>query len=1022
MLLVFGLLACEERAPEETPVAAGENGAGNAGAAHVVTLTFRGDWDPERAELSMHLDPPAPGSPLYCERRVTSGRPDTLSLDTRAASIDTTVSGCGFPFEFPYDTLGMFCATVDLTSHFAVRIEDAFAEILTVSPDTGHNGYRHPYGTGADLATVVPGAGAPSDLSGGLWAYGALDPGETVARSWTFEYQPEPFSFEGRIVVAVPERRDGADDNCDGNVDEAPYASGEACATDAECYHGWCDAGVCVDPRVACPAGLWGPDCTQVCACDDGLYCNGEEVCDARAGCLPGSPPAIDDGYPCTLDYCDEARDEVRHAPICDPITCGVRASHPPLACAEGEICTRPDPFADSECVDASCPGDLPRDPSNNNLCVSDCGDISVCAGPGGTGQWWPLTSSTGDCVCETVDGWFVDPAVSAAPQPCDGDGDGWVRASASAALEGGDPAVAANARCAVRRVDGVVLENELGERLLLEPADAIPLYEPDAVDAQASIDADPVAFPPLASGGAGTGRAPVAEELNALTKMCVSSDADFNQNGVADVAEGHRTTATAWPGELNVLQPFTYFAELHRSWVEAEGAGGFRLVISEARRCEGELPVRYRDAASDRSAYAHHCVRGRSVTFGEAADGIGEDFGQHTCEAASAGCDVGSPPVLDLDLDGAPDPLTLGTLPESDAVVPVRGCVPRGATPRTCRYDVAVSDWVCDDGAPLGSSWRGMGHASQFACVQRVDALPADRDAMPYQVLASELAGTGPAPFVLNACTSSGEPTAPVFAPDGTVSASWTCTPERDVETIASVDVGWAASRHHLARTPVAGGQSCLSDADCGVATRCEGAAVDTPGRCLPTSGYVRGCVDESAPCTGAGCAVTNEAWTARCASVSAGGRASGDPGRFGKLSCACPVGLAASDCSVACPSGRQLIAEDFALVSASGSRSGYWACGTVDALGRSTGGSVGLCESGVCQPTPDRTAWSEAGYRVVGSAGEGRSQPGASLRCGDGTICAAGDICGDGSDCARRALTGGVTIGGDTVTFSVR
>ncbi len=52
-------------------------------------------------------------------------------------------------------------------------------------------------------------------------------------------------------------------------------------------------------------------DSAPPCACDDGLYCNGEETCDADGACLLGTPPPpADDGDPCTLPTaCDEATD-----------------------------------------------------------------------------------------------------------------------------------------------------------------------------------------------------------------------------------------------------------------------------------------------------------------------------------------------------------------------------------------------------------------------------------------------------------------------------------------------------------------------------------------------------------------------------------------------------------------------------------------------------------------------------------------------------------------------------------------
>jgi len=52
-------------------------------------------------------------------------------------------------------------------------------------------------------------------------------------------------------------------------------------------------------------------DTDAPCACDDGLYCNGAETCDAVGACIAGEPPPPDDdGDPCTLPtVCDEALD-----------------------------------------------------------------------------------------------------------------------------------------------------------------------------------------------------------------------------------------------------------------------------------------------------------------------------------------------------------------------------------------------------------------------------------------------------------------------------------------------------------------------------------------------------------------------------------------------------------------------------------------------------------------------------------------------------------------------------------------
>ena len=44
-------------------------------------------------------------------------------------------------------------------------------------------------------------------------------------------------------MAAFPRRRNGADDNGDGAVDEAPFADGETCSDASECYGGACRGG-----------------------------------------------------------------------------------------------------------------------------------------------------------------------------------------------------------------------------------------------------------------------------------------------------------------------------------------------------------------------------------------------------------------------------------------------------------------------------------------------------------------------------------------------------------------------------------------------------------------------------------------------------------------------------------------------------------------------------------------------------------------------------------------------------------
>lgn len=275
-----------------------------------VIATFEGRWDPQAAELVLaDVATTQRGSlALYCPSRVTGGRPGTLGLSTDPGSIGTTPAACGLAEEFPYTTLGTFCADVTVTSFWSTPLEDVYVEITHVSPSPGHGPYRFPLGTTADPEAVAPGSGAPSSTIG-LWAYGALDPGSSATMRWVFEYTPEPFTFRGRLIVALPERVDDRDDNCNGLVDEPPFAPGEACTADAECYRGRCSAGQCE----RCDGAACESPCERYVDADGDGFGSASEP--PTMDC--GEPP---DGFSTIGGDCDDARPWVHPdaAEICD--------------------------------------------------------------------------------------------------------------------------------------------------------------------------------------------------------------------------------------------------------------------------------------------------------------------------------------------------------------------------------------------------------------------------------------------------------------------------------------------------------------------------------------------------------------------------------------------------------------------------------------------------------------------------------------------------------------------------------
>jgi hypothetical protein len=144
-----------------------------------------------------------------------------------------------------------------------------------------------------------------------------------------------------------------SDFTCNDNV----FCNGtETCSATQGCLPGTppvCDDGLACTVDVCSPASDSCVSTPDHGACSDGLYCNGEEVCNPVTGCGPGVAPGCDDGIACTIDGCDEATDSCLHAPndavcsdgqycngveVCDPIN-GCQ-SGPPVLCDDAVLCT----------------------------------------------------------------------------------------------------------------------------------------------------------------------------------------------------------------------------------------------------------------------------------------------------------------------------------------------------------------------------------------------------------------------------------------------------------------------------------------------------------------------------------------------------------------------------------------------------------------------------------------------------------------------------------------------------------
>jgi len=149
------------------------------------------------------------------------------------------------------------------------------------------------------------------------------------------------------------------------------------CSTNPECDDGLfcngaetCNAGTCqagTAPNCADAVACTTDSCnegTDSCdhtpnngACSDGLFCNGSETCHVTLGCQAGTAPNCADAVACTTDSCNEGTDSCDHTPnngaCSDGLFCnGSETCHVTLGCQAGTAPNCADAVA---CTDDSC-------------------------------------------------------------------------------------------------------------------------------------------------------------------------------------------------------------------------------------------------------------------------------------------------------------------------------------------------------------------------------------------------------------------------------------------------------------------------------------------------------------------------------------------------------------------------------------------------------------------------------------------------------------------------------------------
>lgn len=604
--------------------------------------------------------------------------------------------------------------------------------------------------------------------------------------------------------------------------------------------------------------------------------------CEARhRECMPAQEGATCGG--CQEGYLENPDTEecllLEEYPACE----GAEA-----ACPEGRYCINLRNGDDLRCLPAPCP-----EGQSWNLLTQACQDRCNCEIPEGeedssglTGRPWPVTDRNGDCVCETREGFFFNASTGfRRVEPCDGDGDSWVRRSVFEFVQPeADPAVRQNARCTLREIDQFRLINEYGQSYDVDVSLisngavlSLVLYEPDEGDDElnhADSQEDPA-----------RGRRFRAQESNPLTRACVSANADLNHNAVSDLREHQRSVpganSLAW---MSLFTRMSYFVELHEGWFEPGEDGPGRYVIKERSRCEPGFPLHYNQ---QEGSWWQQCSRRRDGRY-DLLQPSGYDFGEWSCIEARGACPVAPPPT---------DAMALGAVP------------PHG---------------LCEERLGDGpQEWRGMNHASQFRCAEIISD-EQQQDIEPVHVRAGELFGPLNPGGLQHAnqcrvedCLESGDPECMDSLRRGqgevnTYSPVLTCDAQSDELVIdASTWIGrvtWVARRYD---------------------------GYDNP------ADYAGGCIDESAEwpflCPGYD-PDTPERTDSQ-----------GATSNFGRLICGCGFNYGGFDCEVGCPDAllhvggsrgddegfcyggycTTLLDED----GLDGGRSGFWMCGDFNA-----------------------------------------------------------------------------------------
>lgn len=209
-----------------------------------------------------------------------------------------------------------------------------------------------PVGSGTDSALDMGATAAGTILN--IAVSGASDSGFTGNHSQNFDYELWVYVLREDLECA-------SDADCDDGVDctmdrcDAVNGTCHNMTDDSLCNDGLfcngvetCDAvDGCLSGTAPCSDDVGCDEVENRCAgcvadseCDDGVFCNGAERC-VQGICRAGAAPTCDDGVECTADFCDVAADECSNVPrhnVCDDgVACnGRERCHPQEGCQPG--------------------------------------------------------------------------------------------------------------------------------------------------------------------------------------------------------------------------------------------------------------------------------------------------------------------------------------------------------------------------------------------------------------------------------------------------------------------------------------------------------------------------------------------------------------------------------------------------------------------------------------------------------------------------------------------------------------